>query len=69
MTQDRVRQLVAMPTEDLHAAILAPNKGWDEHGNLEEACNRRIAAIPRLPLGRDGRWWHYPNAQSYPFGN
>lgn len=53
--------------EELHKAILSPHAP-EMHGELERACMARIAAIPRLPL-TGVRWWHYANAQAYPFGN
>lgn len=61
-----VEKLVALPLAELHTAILERQA---DHPDLAQAIERRIAAIPRLPLGKDGRWWHYPNSLSYPFGN
>lgn len=65
------KMLLSLKVPELHQAIL--NKRFADvaldHGDLERACTARIAAIPRLPLSRDGRWWHYPNAHGYPFGN
>ncbi len=56
---------------ELHTAIKSGYLGiWPvDHADLEKACMARIAAIPRLPLSRDGRWWHYPNSTAYPWGN
>jgi len=63
--------------DELHAAILTrevvladgqPSIPVD-HGDLEKACMSRIAAIPRLPVPKEGRWWHYAQAQAYPYGN
>ena len=61
--------------EELHFAIINHRLPIDgqivsvDHADLERACAARIAAIPRAPLSRDGRWWHFPNSHAYPFGN
>ncbi|MGD9727381.1 MAG: hypothetical protein AB7L09_21445 [Nitrospira sp.] len=63
-----VKELVAMSIEDFHKQIVECTDSF-RHSNLEEAAMKRIAAIPRLPLSRDGRWWAFPMAHAYPFGN
>lgn len=66
---DKKTEMIAgLPLADLHQLIVSPHP-QELHGNIEDACMLRIARIERLPLGPDGRWWHYPNAHAFPYGN
>lgn len=60
------KRLLEMSCDDLHQVIL---KRELDHGDMERICTERIAAIPRLPLPAGGRWWSFPKAGSYPYGN
>lgn len=63
-----VKALVSLTQKEFHNIIVNPHP-VEMHGDIEAACLVRIAKIERLPLGPDGRWWHYPMAHAYPYGN
>jgi hypothetical protein len=69
MTKAEFNQLVQHFTVDELHRFIVTNTDMKLHGDIERACIQRIANIERLPLGRDGRWWHYAQAQAFPFGN
>lgn len=65
-TQFTVADLCGLSIPDFHNAIIERKA---DHGDIERACHKRIAAIPRLPLPAGGRWWSFPKAGAYPFGD
>lgn len=63
---EEIEMLKSVSIERLHKMII--ERTYD-HGDLERIIHERIKAIPRLPLGRDGRWWSFPQANSYPYND
>lgn len=61
-----VEDLCRLTVAEFHTAIIERQA---DHGDIERACHRRIAAIPRLPLPAGGRWWSFPKAGAYPFSD